>query len=73
MLTTFRKMSETGWLKQAADRSQSLEEFLLQELERIAATPSVASLVEAIQRRQEASDTSLATSEMPCERDDDRT
>ena len=58
--------------EKAADRSQSLEEYLRQELERIAATPSVASLVEEIRHRKEASGTSIPTSEILGARDDDR-
>lgn len=41
-------------VEHAASRSQSLEEYLRQELERMAATPSVASLVEEIRHREEA-------------------
>ena len=59
-------------VENAASRSQSLEEYLRQELERIAATPSVASLVEEIRRREEASGTSISTSEILAARDDDR-
>lgn len=59
--------------EKAADRSQSLEEYLRQELERLAAAPSVASLVEEIRRRKEAAGTSIPTSEILAARDADRT
>ena len=56
----------------AAERSQSLEEYLRQELELIAATPSAASLTEKMRRRTDASETSMLTSETPGARDECR-
>lgn len=55
----------------AADRSQSLEEYLRQELARIAAAPSVATLIEKIRRQQEATSTSVPTSATFAAHDDD--
>lgn len=55
--------------EKAADRSQSLEDYLLQELQRIAAMPSVTSLVEKTRRREEAAGMSDSTSEVPSESD----
>lgn len=49
--------------EKAADRSQSLDEYLLVELQRIAARPSVASLVEEVRRRRESASTSDPTSD----------
>ncbi|WP_423917338.1 FitA-like ribbon-helix-helix domain-containing protein [Candidatus Poriferisodalis sp.] len=56
----------------AADRSQSLDDYLRQELERLAMTPSVKSLVEEVRRRKEASGASVSTSEILAARDADR-
>lgn len=55
----------------AADRSQSLEEYLLEELQRIAARPSAASLAEELRRRAESAGPADPVSEIPSESDAD--
>lgn len=58
--------------EKAAERSQSLEEYLLRELERIATAPSVERLMDEIRRRKEAGGASIPTSEILAARDADR-
>lgn len=58
--------------EKAAERSQTLEEYLQQQLKRIAATPSVENLTEKTRRHGQASGRSIPTSEVPAERDADR-
>lgn len=60
-----------GLAENAADHSQSLEDYLRQELTRIAATPSAAALTEKIRRQQEATSTSVPTSATFAAHDDD--
>lgn len=57
--------------EKAADRSQSLDDYLLEELQRIAARPSVASLADEIRRRRESAGTSDPTSPSTSESDAD--
>ena len=56
----------------AAERRQSMQEYLRTELERLAATPSVEMLLEEIRRRKEAAGTQVATAEILATRDADR-
>ncbi|MDE0135137.1 MAG: hypothetical protein OXH86_01835 [Acidimicrobiaceae bacterium] len=56
----------------AAERRQSMQEYLRGELERLAATPSVATLLEEIRRRKEAAGTQVSTDEILAARDADR-
>ena len=56
----------------AAERRQSMQEYLRGELERLAATPSVATLLAEIRRRKEAAGTRVTTEEILAARDADR-
>jgi len=56
----------------AALRRQSMQEFLSGELERIAAKPSVDTLLQEVRRRKEAAGTRIAPTEILAERDADR-
>ena len=56
----------------AAQRSQSVQKFLLGELERIASKPSNAELMEAIRRRKEATGTQITAAMILEARDADR-
>jgi hypothetical protein len=56
----------------AAQRSQSVQKFLLGELERIASRPSNAELMEAIRRRKEATGTHITAAMILEARDADR-
>lgn len=56
----------------AAERRQSMQEYLRGELERLAATPSVATLLDEIRRRKEASGTHVSAAEILAARDADR-
>ena len=56
----------------AAQRSQSVQKFLLGELERIASKPSNAELMDAIRRRKEAAGTRVTASMILEARDADR-
>ncbi|WP_419922197.1 FitA-like ribbon-helix-helix domain-containing protein [Candidatus Poriferisodalis sp.] len=56
----------------AALQHQSMQEYLRGELERLAATPSVSTLVEEIRRRKEAAGTRVTAAEIIAARDSDR-
>ncbi|WP_419911862.1 FitA-like ribbon-helix-helix domain-containing protein [Candidatus Poriferisodalis sp.] len=56
----------------AAERRQSMQEFLRGELERLAAKPSVSTLLEEIRRRKEAAGTHVSAAEILAARDADR-
>ena len=56
----------------AAEQRQSMQEYLRGELERLAATPSVSTLLEEIRRRKEAAGTRVSTAEILAARDADR-
>ena len=51
---------------------QSMQEYLRGELERLAATPSVSTLLEEIRRRKEAAGTRVTAAEILAARDSDR-
>lgn len=56
----------------AAERRQSMQEYLRGELERLAATPSVSTLLEEIRRRKEAAGTHVSAAEILAARNADR-
>ncbi len=56
----------------AALRRQSMQEFLSGELERIAAKPSIDTLLQEVRRRKEAAGTRISSTEVLAERDADR-
>ena len=56
----------------AALKRQSMQEFLLGELERLAGLPSIETVLEEVRRRVEASGTSIPTSVIVEARDADR-
>lgn len=58
---------------QAAENRQSMQEYLLSELERVASRPSNEELLERIQRRVEASGTRVSAADILAARDADRT
>ena len=57
---------------QAAERRQSMQEYLRGELERLAARPSVASWLAETRRRVEAAGTHVSAEEILAARDADR-
>ncbi len=57
----------------AALKRQSMQEFLSGELERIAAKPSVDTLLQEVRRRKEAAGTRISSTEILAARDADRT
>lgn len=57
----------------AASQRQSMQEYLRGELKRLAATPSVSTLLEEIQRRKEAAGSRVSAAEILAARDADRT
>ena len=59
--------------EQAAQNRQSMQEYLLSELERVASRPSNEELLERIQRRVEASGTRVSAADILAARDADRT
>ncbi len=56
----------------AALKRQSMQEFLSGELERIAAKPSVDTVLQEVRRRKEAAGTRISSTEILAERDADR-
>lgn len=56
----------------AALKRQSMQEYLLSELERLAGLPSIETVLEEVRRRVEASGTSIPTSVIVEARDADR-
>ncbi len=56
----------------AALKRQSMQEFLSGELERIAAKPSVDTLLQEVRRRKEAAGTRIPSTEILAARDADR-
>ncbi len=56
----------------AALKRQSMQEFLSGELERIAAKPSVDTLLQEVRRRKEAAGTRISSTEILAARDADR-
>ena len=56
----------------AALKRQSMQEFLREELERLASVPSIESVLEEARRRVEASDSNVTTAQILAERDADR-
>ncbi len=56
----------------AALKRQSMQEFLSGELERIAAKPSIDTLLQEVRRRKEAAGTRVSPTEILAERDADR-
>jgi len=56
----------------AARRHQSMQEYLLTELERLASKPGVDQWLERVQRRKQASGVRLGAEEILIERDADR-
>lgn len=56
----------------AALKRQSMQEYLLSELERLAGQPSMDTVLEEVRRRVEASGTSIPTSVIVEARDADR-
>ena len=57
----------------AARNRQSMQEFILSELEQVASRPSNEELVERIRRRVEASGTRVSAADILAARDADRT
>ena len=57
----------------AARNRQSMQEYLLSELERVASRPSNEELLERIRRRVEASGTRVSAADILAARDADRT
>ena len=58
---------------QAAQNRQSMQEYLLSELEQVASRPSNEELLERIRRRVEASGTRVSAADILAARDADRT
>ena len=56
----------------AALKRQSMQEFLREELERLASVPSIESVLADVRRRVEASDSNVTTAQILAERDADR-
>lgn len=56
----------------AAQRRQSMQEFLRSELERIASRPSVEAWLEEVRRRKQVTQTTIETSAILRARDADR-
>ena len=56
----------------AALKHQSMQEYLRGELERIAARPSLETVLEEVRRRKEASDSNVTTAQILEARDADR-
>ena len=56
----------------AALKRQSMQEYLRSELERMAALPSLESVLEDVRRRVEASDSNVTTAQILKARDADR-
>ena len=56
----------------AAERRQSMQEYLRGELERLAEKPSVSTLLEEIRRRKAAAGTHVSAAEILAARDADR-
>ena len=56
----------------AALKRQSMQEYLRSELERMAALPSIESVLEDVRRRVEASDSNVTTAQILEARDADR-
>ena len=56
----------------AALKRQSMQEFLSGELERIAAKPSIDTLLQEVRRRKAAAGTRISPTEILSERDADR-
>ncbi len=72
---TIRSVPEVVRDKLAAKavlQHQSMQEYLRGELERLAATPSVSTLLEEIRRRKEAAATRVTAAEILAARDSDR-
>ena len=56
----------------AALKRQSMQEYLREELERLAALPSIETVLEEVRRRKEASDSKVTTAQILEARDADR-
>ena len=56
----------------AAAKRQSMQEYLLEELERLVSFPSVEMLMREVRQRKEASGTAVTTEEILAARDADR-
>ena len=56
----------------AALKRQSMQEYLREELERLAAFPSIETVLEEVRRRKEASDSKVTTAQILEARDADR-
>ena len=56
----------------AALKRQSMQEFLREELERLASVPSIESVLAEVRRRVEASDSNVTTAQILEARDADR-
>ncbi len=56
----------------AALKRQSMQEYLREELERLAALPSIETVLEEVRRRKEASDSKVTTEQILEARDADR-
>ena len=56
----------------AALKCQSMQEYLIQELERIVAVPTIEALFEAVRRRKEASSSEITAEQILEARDADR-
>ena len=56
----------------AAQNRQSMQEFLSAELERIAAKPSLDTLMQEVRRRKEVAGTRISSTEILAARDADR-
>ncbi len=56
----------------AALKRQSMQEYLREELERLAALPTIETVLEEVRRRKEASDSKVTTEQILEARDADR-
>ena len=56
----------------AALKRQSMQEYLREELERLAALPSIETVLEEVRRRKEASDSTVTAEQILEARDADR-